>query len=98
MNIFVQSVFTVEVDSQNAPTLDQRTDEKLSTIKFSPETVKKHLEKLKVTKSSGPDQMHPLFLHETAKIYPYHWQHFLYIHGNDEIVRKLKGSKCNTSS
>ena len=55
MNKFVQSVFTVEVDSQNAPTLDQRTDEKLSTIKFSPKTVQKHLEKLKVTKSSGPD-------------------------------------------
>ena len=67
MNIFVQSVFTVEVDSQNAPTLDQRTDETLSTNKFSPETVQKHLEKLKVTKPSGPDQMHPQFLHETAK-------------------------------
>ena len=38
MNNFVQSVFTVEVDSQNAPTLDQRTDEKLSTIKFSPKS------------------------------------------------------------
>ena len=67
MNNFVQSVFTVEVDSQNAPTLDQRTDEKLSTIKFIPETVQNNLEKLKVPKSSGPDQMHTQFLHETAK-------------------------------
>ena len=67
MNNFCQSVFTVEVDSQNAPTLNETTDEKLSTIKISPETVQKHLEKLKVTKSSGPDQMHPTFLHESAK-------------------------------
>jgi hypothetical protein len=67
MNNFFQSVFTVEVDSQNAATLNETTDEKLSTIKISPETVQKHLEKLKVTKSSGPDQMHPTFLHETAK-------------------------------
>ena len=37
INNFFQSIFTVEVDSQNAPTLDQRTDERLSTIKFSPE-------------------------------------------------------------
>ena len=36
-------------------------------IKFSPETIQQYLEKLKVTKSSGPDQMHPKFLHETAK-------------------------------
>ena len=63
MNIFFQSVFTVEVDSQNAPTLDQRTDEKLSTIKFSPKTAQNHLDKLKVTKSSGPDQLHPKYLH-----------------------------------
>jgi hypothetical protein len=34
---------------------------------FSPKTEQKHLEKLKVTKSSGPDQLHPKYLHETAK-------------------------------
>jgi hypothetical protein len=32
-------VVTVEIDSLSAPTLDQRTDEKQSTIKFSPKTV-----------------------------------------------------------
>ena len=47
--------------------LDQRTDEKLSTIKFSPKSAQYHLEKLTVTKSSVPDQMHPTYLHETAK-------------------------------
>jgi hypothetical protein len=30
-------------------------------------SLQKHLEKLKVTKSSGPDQLHPKYLHETAK-------------------------------
>ena len=57
----------MESDSQNAPTLEQRTNEKITTINFCPENVQKHLEKLKVTKSPGPDQMHPKFLHETAK-------------------------------
>lgn len=64
MNFFFKSVFTVDVDGQNAPTLDERTNEKLSRFKFSPETVQKHLEKLKVTKSSGPDQIHSKFLDE----------------------------------
>jgi hypothetical protein len=35
MNNFCQSVFTVEVDSQNAPTLNETTDEKLSTIQYA---------------------------------------------------------------
>jgi hypothetical protein len=62
LNIFFQSVFTVEADSQNAPTLDQRSNKKLSTTEFNPEIIQKHLEKLKVTKSSGPDKMHPKLL------------------------------------
>ena len=67
MNDFFQSVFTVESDRQNAPTLHQRTNEIISSLKFCPENIQKHLENLKVTKSPGPDQMHPKFLHETAK-------------------------------
>jgi hypothetical protein len=43
----------VETDSQNAPTLNQRSNKKLSTIEFNPEIIQKHLEKLKVTKSPG---------------------------------------------
>jgi hypothetical protein len=38
-----------------------------STIEFDIQKVQEHLEKLKETKSSGPDQMHPKFLKETAK-------------------------------
>ena len=67
LNTFFQSVFTVEADSQDAPTLNQRSNKKLSTIEFNPEIIQKHLEKLKVTKSPGPDQMHPKFLNETSK-------------------------------
>jgi hypothetical protein len=67
LNTFFQSVFTVEADSQNAPTLNQRSNKKLSTIEFNPEIIQKHLEKLKVTKSPGPDQMYPKFLNETSK-------------------------------
>jgi hypothetical protein len=58
---------TVEADSQNSPTLDQRSNKKLSTTEFNPEIIQKHLEKLKVTNSSGPDQLHPKFLNETSK-------------------------------
>ena len=67
LNNFFQNVFTVEADSQNSPTLDQRSNKKLLTTEFNPEIIQKHLEKLKVTKSSGPDQMHPKFLNETSK-------------------------------
>jgi uncharacterized membrane protein len=42
-------------------------DQKLETIEFDIQKVQEHLEKLKETKSSEPDQMHPKFLKETAK-------------------------------
>ena len=43
--------------------------------------------------------MHPNFLHETAKDISIPLSFFFYyIHGKDEIARKLEGSKCNTSS
>ena len=67
LNNFFKNVFTVEADSQNSPTLDQRSNKKLSTTEFNPEIIQKHLEKLKVTNSSGPDQLHPKFLNETSK-------------------------------
>jgi hypothetical protein len=49
--------------------LPPRTDQKLETIEFDIQKVQEHLEKLKETKSSGPDQMHPKFLKETAELY-----------------------------
>ena len=63
LNNLFQSVFTVEADSQNAATLDQRSNKKLSTTEFNPEIIQKHLEKLTVTTSSGPDQLYPKYLH-----------------------------------
>ena len=70
MNKFVQSVFTVEVDSLSAPTLDQRTDEKLSTIKFSPKTAQKHLEKLKLLNCQGQTNCTQNIYIGLLRIYP----------------------------
>ena len=67
LNKFFQSVFTIEDTTQGIPIFPPRTDQKLETIEFDIQKVQEHLEKLKETKSSGPDQMHPQFLKETAK-------------------------------
>jgi hypothetical protein len=61
------SVFTIENTTQCIPIFPPRTDQKLETIEFDIQKVQEHLEKLKETRSSGPDQMHPKFLKETAK-------------------------------
>jgi hypothetical protein len=50
-----------EDTTQGIPIFPQRTDQKLETIEFDIQKVQEHLEKLKETKSSGPDQMHPKF-------------------------------------
>jgi hypothetical protein len=67
LNKFFQSVFTIEDTTQGIPIFPPRTDQKLETIEFDIQKVQEHLEKLKETKSSGPDQMHPKFLKETTK-------------------------------
>lgn len=67
LNKFFQSVFTIEDTTQGIPIFPPRTDQKLETIEFDIQKVQEHLEKLKETKSSGPNQMHPKFLKETAK-------------------------------
>ena len=67
LNKFFQSVFTIEDTTQGIAIFPPRTDQKLETIEFDIQKVQEHLEKLKETKSSGPDQMHPKFLKETAK-------------------------------
>ena len=67
LNKFFQSIFTIEGTTQGISIFPPRTDQKLETIEFDIQKVQEHLEKLKETKSSGPDQMHPKFLKETAK-------------------------------
>ena len=62
LNKFFQSVFTIEDTTQGIPIFPPRTDQKLETIEFDIQKVQEHLEKLKETKSSGPDQTHPKFL------------------------------------
>ena len=49
------------------PPFSTRTIHNLEIVKFDSKNIQEHLEKLKETKSSGPDQIHPKFLKETAK-------------------------------
>ena len=67
LNKFFQSVFTIEDITQGIPIFPPRTNQKLETIEFDIQNLQEHLEKLKETKSSGPNKMHPKFLKETAK-------------------------------
>jgi hypothetical protein len=63
--------------TQGIPPFPTRTIHNLEIVKFDSKNIQKHLEKLKETKSSGPDQIHPKFLKETAKILHYHWRKLL---------------------
>ena len=67
--IFFQCIYNWRHYSghSNISTFPPRTNQKLETIEFDIQKVQEHLEKLKETKSSGPDQMHPRVLKETAK-------------------------------
>ena len=60
-------MFTNEDSTQGIPPFPTRTIHNLEIVKFDSKNIQKHLEKLKETKSSGPDQIHPKFLKETAK-------------------------------
>ena len=67
LNKFFQSVFIIEDITQGIPIFPPRTDQKLETTEFDIQKVQEHIEKLKETKSLGPDKMHPKFQKETAK-------------------------------
>jgi hypothetical protein len=60
-------VFTNEDSTQGIPLFPTRTIHNLEIVKFDSKNIQEHLEKIKETKSSGPDQIHPKFLKETAK-------------------------------
>lgn len=66
LNAFFSSVFTNE-DVNNVPVLEERVDgEELSDTYFTEESIIKQLQKLKISKSSGPDGFHPRVLKELA--------------------------------
>ena len=64
LSSFFNSVFTHE-DLQDMPTPEKRTFKNwLKTIKISREKIKKKLLQLKISKSRGPDELHPRLLKE----------------------------------
>jgi hypothetical protein len=72
LNVFFSSVFTKESDGE-LPSFERRTDANLSFITVSVEQMSKALQKLKVDKSPGPDQIHPKILKELCNelAYPF---------------------------
>ena len=79
-------MFTNEDSTQGIPPFPTRTIHNLEIVKFDSKNIQEHLEKLKETKSSGPDQIqgypqiHPKFLKETAKKYCSTTGEFFLIH------------------
>ena len=67
LNTFFTSVFTNE-DSETIPVFPIRTNKKLEEINIDDIEVQKLLERVKETKSPGPDELHPKFVKETAKV------------------------------
>lgn len=65
LNSFFSSVFTKE-DTTNVPSFPLRTDATLTDIVISEETIRKELNKLNVSKSCGPDGIHPRLLRELS--------------------------------
>ena len=64
LNTFFSSVFTDE-NTSNIPTLEPRQfDTPLITVEITASKVKKKIQKLKKTKSAGPDGFHPRVLRE----------------------------------
>lgn len=64
---FFTSVFTEE-NNDDMPNIDLKDSPPLEEISFTEETVKKKLDKLKISKSPGPDSIHPRVLNELADI------------------------------
>ena len=65
LNSFFSSVFTRE-DLSNMPAFEDKTDVKLSEIVVSEDMICKKLENLDISKSCGPDNIHPRLLKELS--------------------------------
>ena len=65
MNSYFSAVFTVE-DYDNLPTLNRHVERKLEHINCSVNEVRIHLQKLKVNRSPGPDNIAPCILKSFA--------------------------------
>ena len=66
-NSYFSSVFTDE-DTTNAPDIETQTDgTSIETIEITQEIVKKHLDKLNISKAGGPDGIHARILQECSE-------------------------------
>ena len=63
LNNFFQSVFTSE-DKSNIPKFESKTNNLLSSIKVTENDIFNSLKNLNITKSQGPDLIHPRILKE----------------------------------
>lgn len=66
LNIFFQSVFNIDTDTDELPHIDTKTEERLTTVVFNEEIVTKHLNLVNETKSQGADSIHPKLIKETV--------------------------------
>jgi len=64
LNNFFSSVFTVEVEFCCAATTCRPCHSPIEQLIFSEQTILDRLNKLKITKSQGPDGIHPRILYE----------------------------------
>ena len=65
LNSFFSSVFTNE-DINNIPNFNTQTNAKIPNIEISEQDITDALQKLNMSKSPGPDQIHPRILRELA--------------------------------
>ena len=67
LNKFFASVFVDEPSGQ-IPTMEMRTTSNKSRVEITEEIIRKKLEQLNISKSPGPDSMHPRVLKELSPI------------------------------
>ena len=65
-NNYFHSTFNRPVDGEELPHMEQVSQENIENIEITPQMVTLKLEKLNKYKSSGPDNIHPHLLKETA--------------------------------
>lgn len=66
LNKFFHSVFISESDTDNLPNFVTRTNQTLENVEITETIVKKHLNKIKESKSQGSDGIHPKLIKETV--------------------------------
>ena len=64
---YFNSVY-IPQSNDDMPEMEALCEQEIQDIRITREAVQKKLEKLNVTKSCGPDNMHPIVLQKTASV------------------------------